>query len=232
MVDTLVLGTSARKGVEVQVLSSAPNSSKHLKMTQKHYIIYIPGIQDDVYFLQSTLIKIWRLYGVHGHCHSMPWAGSETYDIKFKRLLDEIDAYIAQGHRISLFGASAGASAVLNAYVERPDHVSGLIYVCAKINAPETVSQKTYATNPAFQTSMERLQTSLTRLTAADKAKMRSYYSPGDQIVPYPATIISAVPEKRLPRMRHGQAIIYSLTFGALGILRFLKQQSVTYNDK
>jgi pimeloyl-ACP methyl ester carboxylesterase len=191
---------------------------------KQHHIIYIPGILDDIYHAQSLAAATWRIYGMHGHCHPIPWAGQEAWGVKFKRLLAEIDRYKAEGHEVSLIGASAGASAVLNAYAERRDSIKGLIYICAKINAPETVSEKTYAENPAFKTSLELLQRNLKKLTAKDKAKMLSLYSPSDNTVPYPATVINGVEERRLPALHHGRAIMFALTFGAKGMTGFLKK--------
>lgn len=191
----------------------------------QHHVIYIPGIQDDAYHAQSLAVSFWRLYGVRGHCHPIPWTGEEAYAPKFQRLLAQIDKYIERGHKVSLVGASAGVSAILNAYVERPNDITGLVYICAKINAPETVSPKTYAANPAFKTALYDLQTNLHKLSAADKAKMLSLYSSNDQTVSYQATVIPGVTEKLLPPLRHGYAIMYSLTLGAPGFIRFLKRQ-------
>lgn len=196
-------------------------------MKKQHHVIYIPGIGDDS-FGQGLYVKLWRPYGVRGHLHEMPWAGDEAYEPKFQRLLAEIDKYKAQGHQVSLIGPSAGAGAVLNAYVERKNSITGLIYICAKINGPETVSDKLYAKNPAFKTSLYALQGNLKKLTPADKAKMHSFYSPGDGYVPYEATTIPGVEESRLPSLRHGRAIIYSITLGAHTLLRPLKDLSVS----
>jgi pimeloyl-ACP methyl ester carboxylesterase len=194
----------------------------------QHHVIYVPGIRDDVYKIQSTLIKLWRIYGVHGHCHEIPWFGQEDYKSKVQRLLDEIDEYADAGYKVSLIGASAGASAVLNAYVERKEKISGLIYIVAKINGPDTVSKRTYQVNPAFKTSMYLLQDNLKRIYDTDKSIMRSYYSPVDKVIPYKATVIMGVEEKALPKLRHGFAIIYSLSLGVRPILNFLKStQSV-----
>lgn len=190
---------------------------------KQHHVIYVPGILDDIYKIQSLAVKTWRLYGVHGHCHPIPWAGEEAWEPKFKRLLAEIDRYKAAGHEVSLVGASAGASAVLNAYAERPASIKSLIYICAKINAPETVSKKTYAKNPAFKTSLELLQKNLKKLKAEDKSRMLSLYSPADNTVPYLATVIEGVEERKLPALRHGRAIIFALTFGAKEMTGFLK---------
>jgi pimeloyl-ACP methyl ester carboxylesterase len=195
-----------------------------ISMMRQHHIIYVPGILDDIYHAQSLAAATWRIYGVHGHCHPIPWAGQEIWEVKFKRLLDEIDRYKAEGHEVSLIGASAGASAILNAYVERAESIKGLIYICAKINAPETVSKKTYAENPAFKTSLELLQRNLKKLTPKDKARMLSLYSPSDNTVPYPATVIEGVEERRLPALRHGRAIMFALTLGVKGMTDFLKK--------
>lgn len=155
----------------------------------------------------------------------MPWAGQEAFGPKFQRLLKEINNYAGQGHTVSLVGASAGASAVLNAYVAAPDKINGVVLICPKINGPETVSKKTYRQNPAFKESLELLQINLPKLTAHDKAtKILSYISPADGSIPYAGSVIPGVPEKRLPAVRHGYAIVYALTLGAPGLIRFLKR--------
>ena len=174
--------------------------------------------------VQSTLIRSWRFHGVRGHCHAIPWAGEEAWQSKFQRLLDEIDEYAGQGHKVSLVGASAGASAVLNAYAERRDKVAGVgLYMCQG-QCAGTVSARNLCQESGFQgSSLELLQGNLKKLTAADKAKMRSYYSPNDGTVPYATTVIKGVDETRLPALRHGRAILYSLSFGFPKLIRFLK---------
>jgi hypothetical protein len=192
---------------------------------KQHHVIYVPGILDDIYHAQSLAVKTWRIHGVHGHCHPIPWAGKEPWQPKLKKLLAEIDRYKAEGHEVSLIGASAGASAVINAYIERPESIKNVIYICAKINAPQTVGRKTYEENPAFKTSLELLQKNLKKLKPEDKKKMLSLYSPADQTVPYLATVIEGVEEQKLPSLRHGRAIMYCLTIGAGRMLRTIKKQ-------
>jgi pimeloyl-ACP methyl ester carboxylesterase len=192
-------------------------------MKKSLHIIYVPGIADNIYHVQSMLLRIWRLYGVHGHCHEMPWLGPISYELKFQSLLDEIDKHTAEGHEVALIGVSAGASAVLNAYVARPDKIKGVVLLCPKINYPATVSPKTYAKNPAFKESLEQLQDNLGKLTAHQKQRILMCYSLGDGTVPYEASTIPGVQERRLPSLKHAQAILYGISFGAPGILRFLK---------
>ena len=193
---------------------------------QQHHVIYIPGIHDDAYRVQGLIVKIWWLLGVHGHCHVMPWAGQAGYEFKIQRLRSEIDKYSGRGHRVSLIGASAGASAVLNLYIEDPNKISGVSLICPKINRPETVSQKTYAANPAFRIALELLQSNVTKLTATDKSRVTVYYSPKDGVVSYADGRIPAVQERRLPPVRHGFAIIYALTLGSPRLLNRLKQST------
>lgn len=185
---------------------------------KQHHVIYVPGILDDSY-LQSTWVRLWRIYGVRGHLHEMPWLGGEPYESKLQRLLREIDWHTDEGHKVSLVGASA----VINAYIERRHKISGVAYICGKINAPEKVSNTLYSENPAFRTALQRLQDNLPKLTDTDKAKMLSFYSPGDSYVPHTETIIPGVRECQLPSLRHGQAVIYALTFGARKLLRSLR---------
>ncbi len=150
---------------------------------------------------------------MRGHIHEMPWKGNGAWEPKLQRLLHEIDMLAEQGHQVSLVGASAGASAVLHAYAERKDKITGVAYLCAKINAPETVSEKTYAINPAFKTALYSLQDVLNTLTPEDKAKLHSFYSPGDHYVPYEATTVQGVAESKIAPLMHGPAIIFSLIF-------------------
>jgi pimeloyl-ACP methyl ester carboxylesterase len=193
---------------------------------KQHHVIYVPGILDNIYHIQSLAVKTWRLYGVEGHCHVMPWVGEEAYEVKFQRLLDKVNALTADGHAVSLVGASAGASAVLNAFVRMPDKISGVVLICPKINGPETVSKKTYAENPAFKISLQQLQTSLKKLTARQKTEqLLLYYSPADGAIPYAGSAMPGVPERRLPPLKHGYAIVYAITFGARNLIHFLKHQ-------
>jgi hypothetical protein len=112
----------------------------------------------------------------------------------------------------------------LNAFLERKDAITGLVYVCAKINAPASVSAETYRRNPAFKTSLYTLQDNLKRLTPADKARLHSFYSPVDARTPHAATVIPGVRETKLPALRHGRAILYSLSLGASTLLHPLKE--------
>ncbi|HSW80047.1 MAG TPA: hypothetical protein VLG47_04695 [Candidatus Saccharimonadales bacterium] len=155
---------------------------------------------------------------------AMPWAGEEEFEPKFARLVSKIDNYRKLGHRVSLVGASAGASAVLNAYSIKRGEIQTVAYICGKINHPETVSGQTYARNPAFKTSMLQLQGNLASFVDSDKRKLTSFYSPADTTVPYADTVINDVLEQKLPSIGHAWAIVYCLSFGSRKLVRALNR--------
>lgn len=192
----------------------------------KHCILYVPGIGDDLYHAQSIAVWCWRLLGVKAICHEMPWMDQAGFEEKLQRLLNLIDKAAADGYAVSLVGASAGASAVLHAYAARPDDVRAVVYICGKLNRPEAVAKRTYASSPAFRESMLRLSSVLQRFTAADKKRFWSLYSPADRVVPYNDTYLEGVTEKRLPNLHHGWAIMYAITVNAPAIIRHIKQLS------
>ncbi len=191
---------------------------------RRHYVVYVPGIRDDLFHVQLLLIQCWRLGGIRPVMLTMPWAGQEAFEPKLARLVSRIDDYRQRGYRVSLVGASAGASAVLNAYSQRRGEIQGVVFVCGKINYPNTVSAQTYAQNPAFKTSMQQLQCNLSLLVEADKRKLSSFYSPVDATVPYVDTVIDGVSEQKLPSLGHVWSILYALSVGSGKLLRALKR--------
>jgi len=189
----------------------------------RHHVIYIPGITDDAWRVERLALKLWVLHGLHGHLHTMPWAGAESYESKHARLLAHIDEITARGHAVSLVGVSAGASGAINAYVERKDVVAKLVYICGKINYPEAVGQKVYDENPAFRAALTQLQDNLLRLTDSDKARMLSLYAKNDSSVPYEHTIIPGVAERQLAVSGHARGIVVADTVQSYLVARFLK---------
>ncbi|HUS26472.1 MAG TPA: hypothetical protein VMY99_03940 [Nevskiaceae bacterium] len=189
----------------------------------QHHIIYVPGLSDSRADGQGLATKAWVLYGVKGHCLRMHWADGEPFAPKLQRLLDTIDELAAAGHTVSLVGASAGASAVLQAFAARKDTVAGVVCICGKIQHPETVRDAVYAENPAFMQAMKRLSTSLHSILPADRARILSIHPRADNSVPPEDTIIEGAVEKTIPTSGHARSIFYALTVGAPTVVGFLK---------
>src|SRR5947209_4364524 len=93
------------------------------------YIIYIPGLGDKKSVGQQKAISTWRIWGVKAELCKMNWSDDEPWNSKFKRLLARIDDLTAQHKQVALAGASAGASAVINAYAARKDTVVGCVLI-------------------------------------------------------------------------------------------------------
>lgn len=154
----------------------------------------------------------------------MNWIDSEPWEPKFARLLRRIDDLAAQGWAVALVGASAGGSAVINAYAERSNLLVGCVVISGKINHPDTIGMQYLQRYPSFVTSAKACPAALDRLTASDRARLLSRYSQDDSIVP-PADshIPGALNQIASPR-GHLLTIATQITLGAPSFIRFLKR--------
>ena len=192
------------------------------KLIRKHIIIYIPGLGDSRVKGQRIALESWTRFGVKTHLHQMNWADGEAFTPKLTRLMVEIDKYTAQGLTVSLIAASAGASAAVNAYVQRQDAINGVIFVCGKLAG--SFHSSYHQTNPAFAQSMEMLPASLAQLTDTDKSKMLSLHPVSDPVVPVAQTRISGVQSSRMPVSGHAVGIGYGIIVRAGANVRFFKR--------
>ena len=60
-------------------------------------------------------MRRWPKYGVEAELFQMNWGDKEPWAPKFERLLLRIDELLSAGKDVALVGASAGASAAINA---------------------------------------------------------------------------------------------------------------------
>jgi pimeloyl-ACP methyl ester carboxylesterase len=150
---------------------------------QQHHIVYIPGLGDTKSRGQAIAVRLWRTFGVYGHCHPVIWSNAEAFQVKLSGVLQEIDDLLAQGHIVSLMGASAGASMALHAYAARKTHINGVVLVCGELADAKTINPSYYAKNAAFQTSMERLPATIAQLTPSDRARIMSLHPLYDETV-------------------------------------------------
>lgn len=187
-----------------------------------HHTIYIPGLGDKRSYGQPTLLKLWRLFGVKIHYFPLGWLNDEGFDKKLGRLLSKIDELQKVGHRVSLVGVSAGASAVLNAYAQRPS-VANVVCVCGKINNPQTVGERVYKENPDFRESVFALQKNLKKISKPERQRIMSIHPLEDKTVPPADTLIKDSLEKVVPAKGHIPGIYFSLVFASRSICQFIK---------
>lgn len=177
-------------------------------------VIFVPGILDDIGFVQSMLVRLWCLRGVRGVTHVMPWAGPDNYPALEAKLLARIDALTTNGNRVVLIGASAGATAVINAYRARRKQVSAVLMMCPKINDSTNIGAKFLKKNPSFLTSIKQEEIAQAQLTAEDKARFVIFVSPRDGVVNPHDSLIAGVKTCQLAPLRHNAAILHGLSFG------------------
>lgn len=188
-----------------------------------HDVIYVPGIGDTKTTFQELAVKTWRLYGVVPHTFAMRWADGEAFESKFTRFLTYIDGLLAKGHQVSLVGASAGASVVLNAFAARPD-IHGVVTIAGKINRPEAIGAWYHRNAPAFVQSARQAQDSLATLTLEQRSRINSRYGLIDVIVPQKDSIVKGAKNRKVLSIGHAPTIAHQLTIGAPLHIRFLKR--------
>jgi predicted peptidase len=192
-----------------------------------HHVIYVLGLGDHHTRGQHLAPKYWQLFGVKGHTYLMQWRTKELFAPKLERLLALIDRLAADGSRVSLVGASAGAGAVLVAFAARPDKVAGVVCICGKINHPETVKAWRFKENPAFEASLTELQRVLPQLSRQQRSRIMSLHPFYDGLVPVADTRLPGARELLIPAFGHVFSIFVALVFAAPIFIRLLKRQAI-----
>ncbi len=191
-----------------------------------YHVIYIPGLGDRRSLGQVAGLQLWRLFGLVPHYLPLGWITPESFNRKLSRILTLADRLVSQGHQVSLVGVSAGASAALAAYAERP-RLLGLVLICGKVQRPNTVSPATYARNPDFRQSMQRVAPSLTALRQANlTGNILSIHPLRDKTVPPADTRIEDAAELTIPAVGHYMGIAMGILAGGPVIARFLRSRA------
>ena len=186
------------------------------------HIIFIPGLGDHKAYGQDKAVRLWRLYGVRPQYHAVGWA-TGSWDEKERKLLTEIDQYLAKGDRVGLVGFSAGASAAFNVFMARSDKLAGAVLISGKIRGSGNLSAGRRANN-AFVESLDQAAQSVTGLSAGQKTRLLTIYPKHDPVVSYADASLPGVVMRRSPATSHQLSVAYSLTVGAFTIIRFLRR--------
>lgn len=189
----------------------------------KHVILYVPGLGDRMRWLvrlQKWALAFWRAYAVRTEVITMGWSEPVPLKPRFEKLLACIDELHAAGKRVSLVGTSAGASAVISAFVLRSDKISGVVTICGKIQGdiPDTIKEL----NPCFGQSLEMLAQSLKKLSPQLKRQLLTIYSPLDAVVPPDEATLKGVQKLETRGLGHNPTCAYVLLFRVRSIVRFL----------
>jgi hypothetical protein len=187
----------------------------------KLHVIYIPGLGDIKPDNQRKIVGFWRHYGVEPELFHMNWGDKEPWEPKFNKLLARIDKLSKDG-KVALVGASAGASAVINAYAARQDKIVGAVCISGKIHHPENIGDKYHKNNPSFITSAFEAPKSLEKIGLDNRKHILCRYALFDQVVTDRDSRVAGARNRRSPTVGHVVTIGFQLIFGAPSFLRFL----------
>ena len=193
----------------------------------KHVVIYVPGLGDKMkwlVWLQKWALSLWRIRGVKPIVITMRWTDPIPLQPRFNKLLDCIDRLHGEGKTVSLIGTSAGASAVVTAFVQRREKIRGVVTICGKLQGgiPDSVKQL----NPSFTESLDQLGHSMKKLTPDLKKRILNVYSPLDAVVPPDQAVIAGAQKIETHGLGHNPTCAYVLLFKSSEITRFLKRKS------
>lgn len=194
-------------------------------MSNKHFVIIIPGLGDGVKKMELAT-NHWRRYGLEPMVCSMSWRDGEDFKPKLGRLTVLVDNMAKKGY-VSVVGTSAGGSAALNTFLERKNRVHKVVNVCGRLRVGTHDGIHSFeartASSPAFAQSVARLESRLSELTVKDIAKIMTIHPLfGDELVPSDTTTIEEARNITIPTTEHGLSIAMALTLFSGPLIRFL----------
>lgn len=181
----------------------------------KHVAIVVPGLKDQIP-IHELLTALWPLWGITPVVHKMNWHDGESFDRKLDGLVRRIDMLGAKYENVSLVGASAGASAALNAYIKRKTKIHRVVNVCGRLRAKtnrgiDDFEKRTSSSN-SFRQSVLTVSAGVAELTAADCKKIRCIYPFfGDELVPKDTCILEGAENIAIPTGEHMISIGFAM---------------------
>lgn len=192
-------------------------------------VIVVPGLDDGRYNFMPLLAKLWNREDVVIRVCRVGWRDHGTYEHKLQKLLNLIDELTGQGFQVALIGISAGGSLTINAFVERPDDVVGVISVCGRLRPGQNVKptlEEAGTTSRAFIRSVEVCGKMQHRLTRQQRRRVLTMRPWRDQVVPMSTMLLQHSPYRRVFGFSHVQSIVTCMVFYRKPILRFLREAS------
>lgn len=190
-------------------------------------VIYIPGLGDrkkPLLRVQKYLLRGWRAYGLHVRLFVVEWTSDGSFVDRFDELLQLIDNLHADGHRVSLVGASAGASTAISAYLERRNEVTGVVSICGQLRGTKEVLNPALDINPRFKDSLKRMQKNLDSLQGGDGERILTLRPYLDAIVPPDQATLKEAVNRRMPVVGHLWGIGFAIVSEGWRISRFLRR--------
>ena len=189
---------------------------------REQFVIDIPGLGDDRSRGETLIPRLWKPHGLTVIYHPVGWSGREPFEPKQERILEVVDRLAKIGD-VSLLGSSAGATAALNTFAQRPDVIKKVVTIAGAIGDSHPLKSEDYELNPAFQQSRELLPYSLEQLSPDDRYRVLCMHGLWDGRVNIKDSVLDGAHEQTLPMAGHVTSIAYALTLGSYSIARFIK---------
>lgn len=197
-------------------------------MPKKHHVFYVPGL-DDSRKGYELLINWWSIYGVIPHVFRMGWKdGDNFFEPKMKKLLNEINKLLKEGHVVSLVGGSAGGSAVLNAFMEQPK-INAVVNVCGRLKAGVNVFpslEKASSKSPAFRESVKRFEKREPLMKNEQRKRVLTLAPIWDELVPRSTVPLKGATNKIFLSAEHLLSGLLGVTLFSPVIMNFLKEKA------
>lgn len=196
-------------------------------MSKRLHVIYVPGVGDTNPEIQRWAVNLWKWWGVDAELFQIKWAENAEWQTKLASLLSRIDELKAKDKSVALVGASAGGSAVINAYAARKTNIAGVVTLCAKLKNPSDIGPKYRNANPPLIASVTDSDKALLAFDAEDRARILTRRALYDEVVTTKTdSMVEGARNQIIPTPFHALTIGLQLIFGAPGFLRFLKRQN------
>ena len=188
----------------------------------------IPGLGDAV-ILMAIVTLHWRMQGLTPVVISLDWERGNSFDPKLNKVLDLIDQFVKEGHKVSLVGASAGSCAVINAFVDRKENINKVISISGRLrtgSSEDLISfQDEKTKSPAFADAVAHTMKIENKISSADRNRILTTRSSFiDSLVPFSTSTIENVQNIDIPAHGHLFSIFIALTFWSKPLIDFLKK--------
>ncbi|MGH7245735.1 MAG: hypothetical protein ACREGI_02255 [Candidatus Levyibacteriota bacterium] len=194
------------------------------------YVLYIPGLHDMAFpnkQLTATFPLFWEPFGVKVHIVRLRWSKGKSFAPKLKVITDLIDTLATKKNKVFLVGQSAGASAVLNAYVARKKKVAGVVSIDGRLRDGNVFPSLRLLSvgNPAFKESVLLFEhKNEKKLTKEDRKKILTLHPIWDDIVPVKTATLNEVKDITMPIFTHKLGGVMACAIYAKTITNFLKK--------
>ncbi len=200
-------------------------------MPSAHKLIFIPGLGDHVGLINFCMPS-WTKQGYVVSICGLQWRDGKAFKPKLQHVVDQIDAIHHKEARLSLIGMSAGGSATVNALLDRPDKVYGVVNICGRLRDGNHKGFRSLVNRsvgaPAFSESVKLCESRLANSSKQDRAKIMTLRARfGDELVPSDTSLVTGGYNVSVPVAEHGLTIAIALTLWRHAIMQFLDSNDI-----